>query len=86
MGNSAVPGLRGASDDDPLIELDDRGRVSLGRYTDHRRFLVTAQDGGQLLLTPVTVIAAGQEPPGLEANQRGARRGRPIRKPEGEQG
>lgn len=53
-----TPQIRGASEDDPLLELDARGRVSLGRLAAHRRYLVTVQDNGQILLTPVTVLPA----------------------------
>lgn len=56
MGN--VSGLRGASDDDPLLDVDGRGRISLGRLAQHRRYVATIQDGGQILLTPVVVVPA----------------------------
>lgn len=54
-----LPTLQGASDDDPVVEKDDRGRISLGRYARHRRYTVTVQAGGQILLTPVHIVPAG---------------------------
>jgi hypothetical protein len=48
--------LKGASDDDDLLELDSRKRISLGKHAKHERYLVTDLDDGMLLLTPVIVL------------------------------
>lgn len=50
--------LQGASEDDDLLEVDARNRLSLGNHATHRRYLVTDLGDGMLLLTPVVVIPA----------------------------
>lgn len=50
--------LQGASEDDDLLEVDTRNRLSLGKYAAHRRYLVTDLGDGMILLTPVVVIPA----------------------------
>jgi hypothetical protein len=41
------------------VEVDSRGRISLGRIagTRHARYRVTRLDGGELVLTPVVSIS-----------------------------
>ena len=43
-----------------LVELDSRRRVSLGRLgrPEHRRYLVTEEPDGTLVLTPAVVMTA----------------------------
>lgn len=50
--------LQGASEDDDLLEMDARNRLSLGRHATFRRYLVTDLRDGMLLLTPVIVLPA----------------------------
>jgi hypothetical protein len=42
-----------------MLELDERRRVSLGKIgkPEHRRYLVTEQPDGTIILTPAAVIA-----------------------------
>jgi len=42
-----------------MLELDDRRRASLGKIgkPEHRRYLVTEQPDGTIILTPAAVIA-----------------------------
>lgn len=85
MGD-ALREFRGASEDDPLREVDGRGRISLAQIATERRYLVTLQDSGQILLTPAKVIPADH--PAAEhirravAGERISGRGRPQRQPE----
>lgn len=43
-----------------LVELDSRRRISLGRLgrPEHRRYLVTEEPDGTLVLTPAVVMTA----------------------------
>lgn len=43
---------------DVLLEMDGRGRVSLGKLSDARRFLARAEPDGSILLTPAVVMSA----------------------------
>lgn len=79
--------LPGAKDDDPMVEVDVRGRLSLGKYIGgQRRFLVTNLGEGALLLTPAIVVVAGDplfaevEQALAESAATGRRRGRPQRR------
>jgi hypothetical protein len=44
---------------DELLELDDRRRVSLGKIgkPEHRRYLVTEEPDGTIILTPAAVVS-----------------------------
>lgn len=43
---------------DVLLETDSRGRVALGRLTEHRRFLAHSEGDGTIVLTPAVVMSA----------------------------
>lgn len=45
--------------DDVLVEVDSRGRVSLGRVTasEHRRYLAHEEPDGTVVLTPAVVMS-----------------------------
>ena len=46
-------------DNENLIEVDSRGRVTLGRLAgEHKRFLVSADQDGTILLRPAVVRSA----------------------------
>src|SRR5215510_4923672 len=70
----------------PLIAMDGRNRISLGKLGgDHRFFLATVFDSGQIMLTPCTLAAVGspmeQEVEAARAAPTVKGRGRPQRKP-----
>lgn len=50
--------LQGAAEDDDLLEVDARNRLSLGSHATHKRYLVTDLGDGMILLTPVIVLPA----------------------------
>lgn len=79
MGNE----IRGASENDPLLEVDARRRITLGALAQHRRYLATVQDSGQILLTPATIVPAGdvaqQIQDTIDHPEHRVRRGRPAR-------
>lgn len=51
-------GIVGGEPDDPVLEMDARGRLSLGAAAgEYRRFVATVTDG-QILLTPAVVVSA----------------------------
>jgi len=41
---------------DTLIELDDRGRTTLGKIAHHRRYLAHEEPDGTLILQPAVVL------------------------------
>jgi hypothetical protein len=41
-----------------LIELDARGRASIGKLARHRRYLAALQPDGTIVLTPAAVVPA----------------------------
>lgn len=43
-----------------VIELDDRRRVSLGRFGRHDRYLVREQEDGTLILEPAVVLTEAE--------------------------
>lgn len=63
MGNDVDP------DDRVLLELDSRGRVSLGRLAgDNRRFLARVERDGVVILEPAVVMTTVEA--ALHANRR----------------
>jgi len=45
---------------DTLVELDSRGRVSLGQLATAQRYLVHQEDGGVLVFEPAVVMTEAQ--------------------------
>lgn len=43
-----------------LVELDTRGRVSLGKVADHHHYLLRHEEGGVLILEPAVVVSTAQ--------------------------
>lgn len=43
-----------------LIELDDRKRVSLGKYATGTRYLLTTEPDGTLILTPAVALSVAE--------------------------
>jgi hypothetical protein len=44
-----------------FVEVDNRGRLSVGRFTDIRRFIVEVDDeDGRVTLIPAVVVPANQ--------------------------
>jgi len=56
MSDRLAAGLRL---DAPVLETDGRNRISLGRLAQHRFYLVTLFDSGQIMLTPCTLAPVG---------------------------
>ena len=77
-----------------LLELDERGRASLGKFgrPEHRRYLVDVEPDGTLVLRPAQVMSEAQArlltrddissavDPFLADPSIGVRRGRPPRR------
>lgn len=53
MSIAAVPE---PADDRTLLDVDGRGRVSLGRLARHRRYLAAVEPDGTIVLTPAVVM------------------------------
>lgn len=41
-----------------LLEVDSRGRVSIGKIARHRRYLARVEPGGVIVLEPAVVVPA----------------------------
>lgn len=41
-----------------LLEVDTRGRISIGSLATHDRYLVEVEDDGTIVLTPAVVMSA----------------------------
>jgi len=44
-----------------IIQLDNRGRISLGRIATSDTYVVTVEDGGRIILEPATVLTFAEE-------------------------
>jgi hypothetical protein len=47
-------------DERQLIELDARGRASLGRIASHRLYLATVHSDGTIVLSPAVALPAAE--------------------------
>jgi hypothetical protein len=47
-----------ATDRRSLLEVDARGRISIGSLATHDRYLVEVEDDGTIVLTPAVVMSA----------------------------
>jgi hypothetical protein len=48
------------SDRTTLLEVDTRGRISIGSLATHDRYLVDVEDDGTIVLTPAVVMSAAE--------------------------
>jgi len=46
------------TDKTTLLEVDARGRISIGSLATHDRYLVQVEDDGTIVLTPAVVMSA----------------------------
>lgn len=46
------------ADEPTLIELDARGRASIGKLARHRRYLAVVEPDGKIILTPARIVPA----------------------------
>jgi hypothetical protein len=76
-----------------LLEVDARGRISIGSVATHDRYLVMVEDDGTIVLTPAVVMPAAEArlhaatetarrvDEFLDKPEAGFRRTRPTRRP-----
>lgn len=50
----------GSGQEQSMLEVDSRRRISLGPLAEHDRYLVDVEEDGTIVLTPAVVMSAAQ--------------------------